>query len=196
MLGKKIVSLRKKEGLSQEALAERLNVSRQTIGKWELGDTSPDIIQAKNVSKIFKISLDELLDNDIREILESKISNTEKLARMIMRILKGSGVILILTLIFIFFYFIRSSTYAWFVGDSIIDCTVGDKHYYYEIEVKTSGESDYSGEIRNDNTISDITKIGGNAYLSDILDLTKYEYTYQLFDTIYSYVDKNNGTCN
>ena len=41
-IGKKIMDLRKKNGLSQEELAEKVGVARQTISKWELGETSPD----------------------------------------------------------------------------------------------------------------------------------------------------------
>ena len=65
MLKENIKSIRKSKGLSQEELAIKLNVVRQTISKWELGETSPDIKQAKELSKIFKISLDELVDNNL-----------------------------------------------------------------------------------------------------------------------------------
>ena len=51
-LGKKILELRKKENLSQEQLAEKMNVTRQTISKWELNETKPDIKQAKELSAI------------------------------------------------------------------------------------------------------------------------------------------------
>ena len=59
-LGKKIAELRKKNNLSQEELAEKVGVARQTISKWEIGDTTPDINQVKIISKIFNISIDEL----------------------------------------------------------------------------------------------------------------------------------------
>ncbi len=55
-INEKILLLRKKDGLSQENLAEKLNVTRQTISNWESGQTTPDILQAKQLSKIFKIS--------------------------------------------------------------------------------------------------------------------------------------------
>ena len=87
-LGNKILELRKKENLSQEQLAEKLDVTRQTISKWELNETTPDIKQAKELSKIFKVSLDELTDNDIKNIMEEKISNTEKLAGLVLRVSK------------------------------------------------------------------------------------------------------------
>lgn len=88
-IGNKILELRKKNNLSQEALAEKIGVSRQTISKWELGETSPDIKQAKELSKVFNVSLDELTDNDIKNVLEAKVSNTEKLAGIIIKILKS-----------------------------------------------------------------------------------------------------------
>ena len=75
-LGNKISSLRKKNSLSQEELAEKVGVTRQTISKWELEETTPDINQAKMLSKIFKVSLDELCNNDINNILVEKVSNT------------------------------------------------------------------------------------------------------------------------
>ncbi len=62
-IGKNILKLRKKQGLSQEQLAEKMGVTRQTISNWELGESSPDLKQAKELSKIFNISLDKLVDN-------------------------------------------------------------------------------------------------------------------------------------
>ena len=97
-LGNKILELRKKEKLSQEELAEKVNVTRQTISKWELNETTPDIIQAKELSKIFKISLDELTDNDIKSIMEEKISNTEKLAGLVLKVLKWLGICFLIVL--------------------------------------------------------------------------------------------------
>lgn len=69
-INEKILLLRKKEGLSGEALAEKLNVSRQTISNWERGETSPDLSQAVLLSKVFKVSLDDLTDNKLE--LETK----------------------------------------------------------------------------------------------------------------------------
>lgn len=62
-LGKGIQELRKKYNLSQEELADKVGVARQTISKWELNETSPDLKQSKQLSKIFDVSLDGLVDN-------------------------------------------------------------------------------------------------------------------------------------
>lgn len=57
----KLYNLRKQKGLSQEELANRLNVSRQTISKWEVGDSTPEMEKLIAISDLFGISLDELV---------------------------------------------------------------------------------------------------------------------------------------
>ena len=75
-IGQNIMNLRKSAKLSQEQLAEKMGVTRQTISNWELDESSPDLKQGKELSKIFNVSLDELTDNDIKNILVEKTSNT------------------------------------------------------------------------------------------------------------------------
>ncbi|CAM2991880.1 helix-turn-helix transcriptional regulator [Hathewaya histolytica] len=57
----KLYSLRKQKGLSQEELGGKLNVSRQTISKWELGETTPELEKLIALGHFFEISLDELV---------------------------------------------------------------------------------------------------------------------------------------
>lgn len=96
-LGNRITKLRKKEKMSQEVLADLVGVTRQTISNWELNATKPDVAQIKKLSKIFNISIDELLDNDVRDIVEKKISNTEKISNKTAKTMK----ILCITIYFI-----------------------------------------------------------------------------------------------
>ena len=72
-LGNNLYQARKKAGLSQEGVAERLGVSRQTISKWETGETLPDIRQSKRLAVLYKLTLDELIDFDldVQEIQEA-----------------------------------------------------------------------------------------------------------------------------
>ena len=72
-LGSNLYQARKKAGLSQEGVAERLGVSRQTISKWETGETLPDIRQSKRLAMLYKLTLDELIDFDldVQEVQEA-----------------------------------------------------------------------------------------------------------------------------
>lgn len=63
MFSEKLAKLRKSRGYSQETLAEKLGVSRQTVAKWEAGDSVPDLELAASVSRVFGVSLDSLTDN-------------------------------------------------------------------------------------------------------------------------------------
>ena len=78
-LGNNLFQARKKAGLSQEMVAEKLGVSRQTISKWETDETIPDIYQSKKLAKLYNLTLDELIDFDIdiKEI-EEIIKNTDE----------------------------------------------------------------------------------------------------------------------
>lgn len=78
-LGNSLFSARKKSGLSQEEVAAKLGVSRQTISKWELDETLPDIYQSKKLAVLYHLSLDELIEFDfqITEIQEA-IDNTSE----------------------------------------------------------------------------------------------------------------------
>lgn len=78
-LGNSLFNARKRSGLSQEEVAENLGVSRQTISKWELNKTLPDIRQSKHLSNLYHVTLDELIefDIDVKEI-EQIIENTSE----------------------------------------------------------------------------------------------------------------------
>ena len=73
----KLFDLRKQKGLSQEDLADKLDVSRQTISKWETGQTTPEMEKLIEMSKLFEITIDELVGNE-REIKEEKSSSKEE----------------------------------------------------------------------------------------------------------------------
>ena len=57
----RLYQLRKQKGFSQEELANRLNVSRQTVSKWEVGDSTPDMEKLIAISDLFDVSLDNLV---------------------------------------------------------------------------------------------------------------------------------------
>ena len=69
----KLIELRKKAGLSQEELGYKLNVTRQTVSKWELGQTTPDMDKLTELSKIFNVSVDELVNEAERVVPQNKV---------------------------------------------------------------------------------------------------------------------------
>ena len=184
-IGKKIMELRKKNGLSQEDLAEKVGVARQTISKWELGETSPDLKQAKILSKIFNVSLDELTDNDIKDILVEKTSNTEKLAGLILKFIRIMTILIIVIPILYIITFVVFKNYrennSGRLMNVSISCTLHDETYGYEFNYyETTGQ---------------ITEAGGDGYLANITNIEKYDDAYQALDIIDSYVKNNGGTC-
>lgn len=101
----RLYQLRKQKGLSQEELANRLNVSRQTVSKWEVGDSTPDMEKLIAMGDLFDVSLDRLVmgkedeekppisaKSEFATVLNEKVltSNNKKKAK---RILKIVGII-------------------------------------------------------------------------------------------------------
>lgn len=66
--GEKLASLRKQANMSQIDLADKLNVSRQAVTKWENGNGLPDLDNIKKISSLFSVTIDELLDYKVEEI--------------------------------------------------------------------------------------------------------------------------------
>lgn len=77
-LGEKIYELRTQHNLSQGDLANELNVSRQSISKWENGNSTPDLEKIVKLAEIFNVSLDELIKNEEKE--ETIINTHEQLS--------------------------------------------------------------------------------------------------------------------
>lgn len=82
---KKLYALRKKNGLSQEELANKLNVTRQTISKWELGESAPEMEKLVMLGDYFNISLDELVLGKVPD--EQNDSDNNSQDKMVARIL-------------------------------------------------------------------------------------------------------------
>ncbi len=72
----KLLKLRKEKGLSQEELGMEMQVSRQTISKWEAGQSYPDFTRLVMLSDFFDMTLDELVkDIDVQEVRENSFTN-------------------------------------------------------------------------------------------------------------------------
>ena len=94
----KLVMLRKQHNLSQEQVAEKLGVARQTISKWELGETTPEMDKLILISEIYNITLDELVkeESEVKVVNDPNNTNSQKLAGMMIKILKGIGIFILI----------------------------------------------------------------------------------------------------
>ena len=84
-LGTSLAQARRKAGLTQEAVAEKLGVSRQTISKWETNETLPDIRQSKQLAMLYRVTLDALIDFDIeaQELAEMTLAVPDEVAEKV-----------------------------------------------------------------------------------------------------------------
>lgn len=71
--GEKIIRLRKSKGITQEQLAEQMGVTRQTISKWELDQSTPDLSYIKQLCEIFGVTADYLIDENKTEPETSRV---------------------------------------------------------------------------------------------------------------------------
>ena len=124
----KLISLRKSKGLSQEELGAELNVSRQTVSKWESCQSYPDFQRLVLLSDFFGLTLDELVkDIDVQEVREKNLnserlnsiySDVENAKKIIKRgiIIGGSiaAVLLIVVIVLIFVSLIFSQIHCFF----------------------------------------------------------------------------------
>lgn len=187
MLGEKIISERKKCKLSQEDLAEKLGITRQTISNWELNETSPDLKQASKLCDIFNISLDELTGKE--NAILTKLDKTENNSKLIIKLVKTVGITLG-TLIFILLCIVSIYIYS---------------TNYYTAEPTATGEGRfcyYNGKISNytvmkNNSDGSLSYDIGDINIINDLDLynIKTGEPKEILEKIVKYIKDNGGTC-
>jgi transcriptional regulator with XRE-family HTH domain len=106
--GEKLQQLRKSNGLSQEQLAEKVTVSRQAVSKWELGESIPDTDNIVQLSKLFGVTTDYLLNDDFESDLDLpavkqngesvRLAERNKMRSVLCAVFIGIGVLGILTM--------------------------------------------------------------------------------------------------
>ena len=176
-IGSTISELRKKNNLTQEQLAEKLNVTRQTISKWECNETSPSIEDASKLANIFNVSLDELVGN--KNILEEKVSNVERLAGIIIKILKVIGVLLIIYFILLVVGFLIFNSFSDKTSTELtgrVTCTLKGITETYQV-----AEKDGKLEVSNN--------------INDIFNTKSYNNANDILNAILNYYEENNGSC-
>lgn len=124
-LGEKLQKLRKQSGLSQEALAEKVTVTRQTISKWELGQSLPDLDFIAQLSDIFNVSSDYLIKDEMTEPSELPYKKrnyqlSEKSKRIILVIVSAAALIAIFVCLVCNYFTAKRLSWSVIVSVSII----------------------------------------------------------------------------
>ena len=182
-IGNKILKFRKQQNITQEGLAEMLGVARQTISKWELGETSPDIEQSKKLSRIFNVSLDELVNNNINSVLIMKVSKIEKMTKIIINILKIILlIIVILVIVLVFSIYFKEYFSVEAVSQSrSIECEIDGRNYSYMVVMNNKTSYILDELITNDKEIN-----------IDVLEYINFE---DIFKDIEKNVVSRGGEC-
>ena len=130
MLAENIKAIRKQRGMTQEELATRLNVVRQTVSKWEKGLSVPDADLLKRIAEILEIDVSTLLgapistETNTNEIAEQLSRINEQLAtkaRMVKRIWFAVGIVALSIIILIVIWIILGSTTGLNENTSIVE---------------------------------------------------------------------------
>lgn len=187
MLGEKIISERKKCKLSQEALAEKLGITRQTISNWELNETSPDLKQASKLCDIFNISLDELTGKE--NAILTKLDKTESNSKLIIKLVKTVGITLG-TLIFILLCIVSIYIYSTNYYTAEPTATGEGRFCYYNGKI-----SDYT--VMKNNSDGSLSYDIGDINIMNDLDLynVKKGEPKEILEKIVKYIKDNGGTC-
>ena len=133
-ISKKIEELRTEANMTQEELANKLNISPQAVSNWERGENLPALQNLKLLSKHFSVSVDELVKSDEQLESELKIKKQKKTQNLIsFTAMLVSGIIL---LAFSLFMYLKNDTVSWFtliVGlFLVIDGSFLVKKYFYQ----------------------------------------------------------------
>lgn len=137
--GKTLAKLRKERKLTQQELADLLNVTNKTISKWETNTTAPDIDTLKRISQVLKVPVDVLLGNSKLTINDE--GNKHKLTKRKLILLLA---LLFASLFFIYYiianFILNIKSYSLISGDDRFtiegNITVDNKQYYLSLEVK------------------------------------------------------------
>lgn len=199
MLSENIKSLRKQNGYSQETLANQLNVVRQTISKWETGQSVPDADMLEKLATLFEVPVSTLLGSKISEnndtfqneeiakqlaILNEQLASQNRIRKRTLKILLISilslliiTLTIIITAFSIFSFKPSSNTSVGMTEEVEISVTYGDTHYSYRI----SYDEDYQ-----------ITGEDGDSWISENLFPDSYDDVNELIAQVTDYCISHN----
>lgn len=196
MLGDNIRTLRKQKGYSQETLAERLHIVRQTVSKWEKNLSVPDAALLQALAEVLEVSVSELLgemppdeasaseENEVARqlaILNDRLARQDARRRKIFRFFFiGVAVFLLLNIGLIVFNIVVPQETS--VTTVSLVCSLNGESYSYEITY-------------NDENFQ-ILYSGGDAFISDHVNAVQYDDANVLIAQIEDYFADRGGSCN
>lgn len=192
--GDKLLKIRKKKNISQEQLAQKIGVTRQTVSNWELNITLPNIDDLKKISKALDISYDKLL-NTTPKIDEQK-NEKIKTSKLFIIVLRVMGIIFIINIVILGIVLIISKLHynkVNVVGSYSLECNYNESSYRYNIEynkknkiVNTTIEGNIDENEQKIQWIKDLDKFIFSKEITNPSELKKY---------IYNEYEENNGHC-
>lgn len=197
MFSENLKTLRKQRGMSQETLAQQLNVVRQTISKWEKGLSVPDADMLTNISELFEVSVSELLGSNIEKeeninevaiqlaLLNEQLANrTKRNKKIVKTILKVILTLIVLSVVLSFLglalYTVPKNIDTNYQETELV-CTLDGEEYIYQLI--------YDENFR-------VTEAGGDAFIADHTDIDQYSDANQIIAHIEDYFEDHGGTVN
>jgi len=161
----KLIKLRKRTGLSQEELGEKLNVTRQTVSKWELGQSKPETDKLLEISKLFNIDFNVLIDDNTKienDMIVSHFSNDDLKPRKWLLVLLIIVAIIIVIILGNKFITIISNQSNNSLFDKINDDNNFDENF-------NNLKDNINKEIFNQKFLTNIGKVNGSS-VSELFD--------------------------
>lgn len=199
MLGDNIKTFRKKKGFSQETLAQELFVVRQTVSKWEKGQSVPDAEMIEKLAEVLDVSVNDLLGKEIKKkeneeqqdneiakqlaILNEQLAGTNRRRKKLLKIVLTfiiAAMVLSLAAAVISSALIRNVTYTGVTVTETIYCTIDGNDYVWEVTYDKDGN---------------LIKATGDAWIRDnIIDPQKFNSAEEQLKEIERYVEEHNGS--
>lgn len=150
--GKTLAKLRKERKLTQQELADLLNVTNKTISKWETNTTAPDIDTLKRISQVLKVPVDVLLGNSKLTVTDSH--NKHKLTKKKLILLLS---LLLVSLFFIYYlianFILNTKSYSLISGDERFtiagNITTENNQYYLSLVVRGINDRTFDSIVIN-----------------------------------------------
>ncbi|MBO5240207.1 MAG: helix-turn-helix transcriptional regulator [Clostridia bacterium] len=115
-IAENLIYYRKRAGLTQAELAEKINYSDKSVSKWESAGGVPDIYILLELSKLYGVSIDELVRGEVPEKIEPIVERKKGLGKRVWIMLLSSGLVwLVATCLFVGFYIWNSDSPAWLI---------------------------------------------------------------------------------